>query len=227
MHIYKTTNILNGKIYIGQTSKDLNTNYLGSGRAIIKAIKKYGKCNFKREVLEECDSKEYMNNREKYWIQHFDSINRTIGYNVSIGGEGGNLGYEVNQKISETKKNKIIVKDIHGNIFLINKYDERFKNGELVGIRKGVIASNKGIIMSDKQKEKMKKPKTLAHKENLSKAKKGKCLKPIFCLNNGITYNGSRDAAEKLGLTTPNIVAVLKGRAKKTKGYIFTYKLTD
>jgi group I intron endonuclease len=223
MHIYKTTNLLNGKIYIGQTSKDLNTNYLGSGSVVIKAIKKYGNSNFKREVLEECESKECMNNREKHWIQHFDSINRNIGYNVSIGGEGGNLGDKVNQKISETRKNKILAKDISGNIFLIDKDDERFKTRELVGIRKGVIASNKGIPMSDKQKEKMKIPKTEAHKEKLSKAKKGKCLKPIICLNNGITYSGSTEAAEKLGLTTPNIIAVLKGRSIKTKGYSFKY----
>jgi group I intron endonuclease len=223
MHIYKTTNLLNGKIYIGQTSKDLNTNYLGSGKVVIKAIKKYGKSNFKREVLEECDSKEYMNNREKYWIQHFDSINRNIGYNVSIGGEGGNLGDKVNQKISETRKNKIPVKDINGNIFLIEKDDNRFKIGELVGIRKGVTAPNKGIPMSNQQKEKLKKPKTESHKENLSKAKKGKCLKPIICLNNGISYSGSKEAAEKLGLKIPNVVAVLKGRASKTKGYSFQY----
>lgn len=224
MYIYKTTNILNGKIYIGQTTKSLDVNYLGSGKAIIKAIKKYGKSNFKREVLEECNSKEHMNNREKYWIQHFDSINRNVGYNVSVGGEGGNLGDKVNQKISETRKNKIPVKDINGNIFLIEKDDERFKSGELVGIRKGITAPNKGIPMSNQQKEKLKKSKTESHKENLSKAKKGKCLKPIICLNNGITYSGSKEAAEKLGLTTSNVVAVLKGRAKKTKGYMFKYK---
>lgn len=223
MHIYKTTNLLNGKIYIGQTSKDLNTNYLGSGKIIMKAIKKYGKSNFKREILEECGSKEQMNNREKYWIQHFNSINRNIGYNVSIGGEGGNLGDEVNKKISESLKGKIIVKDTEGNKFSIDKDDERFKSGELVGIRKDVPAPNKGIPMSNEQKEKMKVPKTEAHKEKLSKSKKGKCLKPIICLNNGITYCGSKEVAEILGLTVPNIVAVLKGRANKTKGYSFKY----
>lgn len=223
MYIYKTTNLLNDKIYIGQTSKDLNTDYLGSGKIIIRAIKKYGKHNFKREVLEECDSKEQMNNREKYWIQHFDSINKNIGYNVSTGGEGGNLGDEVNKRISESLKGKITVKDTDGNKFSIDKDDERFKTGELVGIRKGIAAPNKGVPMSNEQKEKMKAPKTETHKENLSKAKKGKCLKPIVCLNNGITYSGSKEAAEKLGLTIPNVVAVLKGRAKKTKGYSFKY----
>lgn len=223
MHIYKTTNLLNGKIYIGQTSKTLNTKYLGSGKILLKAVKKYGKYNFKREILEECNSKEQMNNREKYWIQHFDSINRNIGYNVSIGGEGGNLGDEVNKKISESRKGQIVLKDKDNNIFIVGKNDDRYLNGELVGLSKGRIPSNKGIPMSKEQREKMRGPKTETHKENLSKAKAGKCIKPILCLNNGITYSGSKEAAEKLGLTVPNIVAVLKGRAKKTKGYSFEY----
>lgn len=47
MVIYKTTNLINGKIYIGQDSKD-RPNYYGSGKLIHRAIKKYGKENFKK-----------------------------------------------------------------------------------------------------------------------------------------------------------------------------------
>lgn len=223
MHIYKTTNLLNGKIYIGQTSKSIDTKYLGSGKIILKAVKKYGKSNFIREILEECNSKEHMNEREKYWINKLDSNNRNKGYNVSIGGEGGNLGAIVNKKISKSRKGRISAKDINGNTFLINSDDERFASGELVGIKKGISPSNKGVPMSEIQKQKMRKPKTESHKENLSKSKKGKCLKPILCLNNGVIYSGSKEAAEMLGLTAPNIIAVLKGRADKTKGYSFRY----
>lgn len=50
--IYKTTNLINGKIYVGMHSTDnLNDGYLGSGWILKQAIKKYGKENFKREVL--------------------------------------------------------------------------------------------------------------------------------------------------------------------------------
>lgn len=164
-----------------------------------------------------------MDNRERYWINFFNSIDRNIGYNISIGGDGGNLGFKVNKKLSELKVNKFLAKDMDGNIYLINKDDPRFINKELVGIRKGVAPSNKNKPMSDKQKEKMRVPKTKTHKENLSKAKKGKYLKPIKCINNGIIYLGSKEAADKLDLTVPNIVAVLKGRATKTKGYSFKY----
>ena len=51
-YIYKTTNLINKKIYIGQHTADkFDTNYLGSGLLITKAINEYGKANFKVELL--------------------------------------------------------------------------------------------------------------------------------------------------------------------------------
>lgn len=50
--VYKTTNVLNGKIYIGvHSTDDLNDGYMGSGKAISTAIKKYGEENFTTEIL--------------------------------------------------------------------------------------------------------------------------------------------------------------------------------
>ena len=60
--VYKTTNLVNGKIYIGQhQTYDLNDGYLGSGILLRRAIEKYGEENFKREILFECSSVEEMN----------------------------------------------------------------------------------------------------------------------------------------------------------------------
>ena len=56
MIIYKTTNLINNKIYIGQDSRN-NPYYYGSGTIITLAIKKYGKNNFKKEILETCNNK--------------------------------------------------------------------------------------------------------------------------------------------------------------------------
>jgi hypothetical protein len=54
--VYLTTNLLNGKQYVGSHEGYENDSYLGSGTYISRAVKKYGKENFKREILEVCDS---------------------------------------------------------------------------------------------------------------------------------------------------------------------------
>lgn len=99
MVIYKTTNLINGKIYVGQDIKN-DSNYLGSGLLIERAIKKHGREHFKKEIVEVCFSQNELNEKEIYWIKQFNSTNRRIGYNISIGGQGGNLGKEWLSKIS-------------------------------------------------------------------------------------------------------------------------------
>lgn len=88
MIIYKTINLINNKIYIGQDKKN-NPNYLGSGLLLKQAINKYGIENFKKEILEVCDNIELLNIAEIYWIKKLNSQDRNIGYNISNGGSGG------------------------------------------------------------------------------------------------------------------------------------------
>lgn len=102
MYIYKTTNLINGKIYIGKRvyrKKDDNW-YLGSGIYLNKSIKKYGRKNFKKEILEWCNDKKHLCEREIYWIKEFNATNLKIGYNLSLGGDGGNVGVEAYIKIA-------------------------------------------------------------------------------------------------------------------------------
>lgn len=107
--IYKTTNLINGKIYIGQSYKD-NEKYLGSGKFLKRAIKKYGIENFTKEILEKCSpNKEILDEREKYWINHYNSTSKEIGYNISHGGQSGwmnglNHSCLSKEKISESGK---------------------------------------------------------------------------------------------------------------------------
>ncbi len=65
MIIYKTTNLVNGKFYVGK-SKYNDPEYLGSGIILKKAILKYGIENFNKEILEQCNSDAELNEREKY-----------------------------------------------------------------------------------------------------------------------------------------------------------------
>lgn len=94
--IYKITNIINGKSYIGQTIQDVKDRFYQHcatkcnksvlNMAIHKAIKKYGKSNFTIEVIKEIDSAN-LNDREKYWIKYYNSYNN--GYNSTKGGQEG------------------------------------------------------------------------------------------------------------------------------------------
>lgn len=87
--IYKVTNNINGKIYIGKhQTENPDDGYYGSGVAIKNSIKKYGKDNFTKEVLHIFESEEEMNMKEVELITE-EFVSRTDTYNMGVGGEGG------------------------------------------------------------------------------------------------------------------------------------------
>ena len=106
MIIYKTTNLINGKIYVGQDSHN-NPNYLGSGLLLKKAVKKYGRKNFKKDTLCECETKEELNKKEVYWIMKLNSINLDVGYNIAQGKNSGTYDTMSNNPNIEDIKKRI------------------------------------------------------------------------------------------------------------------------
>lgn len=95
-YIYKITNLINSKIYIGQTIRSLqcrfNQHIYRSGCIYLhNAIKKYGKENFKIEEIEYI-STDLLDEREIYWINYYNSTNKDIGYNILKGGKLGQTG---------------------------------------------------------------------------------------------------------------------------------------
>ena len=109
-YIYKTTNLINGKIYIGQKKSTifLDSDYLGSGVRLKSAIKHYGKENFKVELLEECYSREQLNDREIYYIGKYNSQDLTIGYNLTKGGDGVGGLPAWNKGLTKDKDSRLI-----------------------------------------------------------------------------------------------------------------------
>lgn len=93
-YIYKVTNKSNGKSYVGQhkvNPEEKFMRYLGKGFAIREAIRQYGRDNFTKEILEELEddeSRELVNERERYWIAKLNTMDPN-GYNLYPGGKNG------------------------------------------------------------------------------------------------------------------------------------------
>ena len=93
-YIYKITNNINGKCYIGKTERTINVRWsehirlsrLKLDLPLYRAFLKYGVENFSIEEIEQCDST-VIDEREIYWIDYFNSYKK--GYNCTAGGEGG------------------------------------------------------------------------------------------------------------------------------------------
>ena len=91
--IYITTNRVNGKRYIGQKMfRHRWRNYLGSGTISKRAISKYGKQNFSREIIAIAYSKDELNLMETEFINNHDAIDSLDYYNISSGGDAFNAG---------------------------------------------------------------------------------------------------------------------------------------
>ena len=149
--IYKTTNLVNGKYYIGQhMTRVLDDGYLGSGTALLRAIKKYGKENFSREILAHADNAEQLNALEAFYVG-WDEVNSRSCYNLKTGGGGrGIIGAEVRQKISDAHKGRKYSAERRANISAGLK--GRQKPAET---RKKLSEANKGKVLSEETRKKI------------------------------------------------------------------------
>ena len=158
-YIYKITNQINGKIYIGKHSTDnLDDGYMGSGILICKAEKKYGIENFTKEYLAFCDTEEKLNWFEKFYIKKYKA--KEVGYNLTDGGDGilGHIDSD------ETRLKKSLS---HKGVKLGPMNEET---------KQKLSEANKGKTLSEETKQKLRKPKTEETKQKISEAKKGKTL---------------------------------------------------
>ena len=97
-YIYETTCLINGMKYIGMHKWDkdsIDPNYLGSGLRLIRAIEKYGKNNFRCEILEWYETRDILCEREKYYISLVSAPINENYYNINDGGFGGHSEYYV------------------------------------------------------------------------------------------------------------------------------------
>lgn len=148
-YIYKITNIQNNKIYIGKTKYSIYNRFESHIRAAFKsnrkyyfynAIRKYGKDNFKIDLIEECDNS-ILSEREKYWISFYNSIDKSIGYNSTLGGEGGDtFTYQSKERQKEISAKKSQSMTGKSRKPLTIEQRKRISEGHL-----GQVAWNKGL----------------------------------------------------------------------------------
>jgi len=155
-YIYKTTNTLNNKIYIGRYNGN-DSSYLGSGMCFKRAVKRYGRKNFDKVILENnIESHEELNEREMYWIKLFNSNDPTIGYNLTKGGDGA-FGYKHTQEWKDGLSERV-KGEKHPLFGKHHSQETRAKMSEVrIGKYVGVNSPNYGLQRSQETRDKISK----------------------------------------------------------------------
>ncbi len=170
-YIYKTTNLINGKYYIGMHStNNLDDGYIGSGTRLWYSIKKYGKENFKLEILEFFENRFSLKEREKELVNE-DLLKDKMCLNLKTGGEGGFSCEEHQKKCSKMGTLMMSLKMNNDEIFKknvalkISKIRlEQWKNGLYLKRKKQDWWKSKNH--SEDTKEKMRKSKNNGEKNS-------------------------------------------------------------
>ena len=170
--IYKTTCLINGKIYVGKHEGSESDNYLGSGTVFEFALKKYGRKNFKREILRRCETLHELRIWEHVFIKKYHAQDPSIGYNKADG-DVNTSEYnpaklpEVREKLliknrqttrdpEYRRRHSEIMKEYyktHSATFTGKHHSEETKE-KIRQRRLGSVAYNKGVPASEEQKKK-------------------------------------------------------------------------
>ena len=183
--LYEITNLINGKTYIGQhITKNINDGYMGSGHAITAAIKKYGKENFKKEILLNAKNEATLNFFEKALVTS-EFIELDTNYNLREGGgSNGSPSKATRAKLSAAHKGKKLSFEHKAKLSAAHKGKKRPPTNPET--RAKLSAAHKGKKrppLSPEHKAKLSavkkgKKKSSEHIANISAAKMGKKLPP-------------------------------------------------
>lgn len=172
MLIYKITNTVNGKVYIGQTKKTLEQRIKGhrntfvSGRAsyhLYLSMRKYGWEQFQFEVIDEsAKNSEELDRLESYYIQKYDSMNSDKGYNMHLGGVSNPMDSQIVQNKHSTKMRSVEVRNKISKTMKKLRNEQGFPQEHLDNISKSlreghangtIVSPQKGKPLSQKQKD--------------------------------------------------------------------------
>lgn len=212
-YIYKITNNLNGKIYIGKTNFTIEKRWeehchdyqkeTSQKRPLYSAMKKYGIENFSIEEVEQLESPQQAEDREKYWIEYFGSFKN--GYNATTGGDGkAYIDYD-----------------------LVVAVYQQLKNQKEVALKLGISQKSvHNILMLKKQ--------SIVSQKEIAQTNFGKCVDMFDLSNNYLrSFKSLWEAANfmvenqltgcKVSTIKQHISEVCKGRRKTAAKYIWRF----
>lgn len=215
-YIYKIENQINGHVYIGQTKYNCKIRWSSHRNEykrksshnyntyLYNAMRKYGIDAFDFSVIESCPD-DQLNDREKYWIEQYDSFNN--GYNMTIGGEGGTVTKETEEQICKYWKDGLAIWQIQSKTELCYNTIQRILNENMDTYTKEE-AHRRGF----------------ANKEPDDKRKVLQYSLSGDLLNE---YDSIRSASEAIKTKESNIYAACSGKTMSSQGYIWRYKSQD
>lgn len=214
MTIYKWTNKINGKIYIGQTTMGINhrkrmhvnSSNAGSNLPFHNAIRKYGLQAFTVEAIAFALDLKELNRLEQILIKQYD-CKVPNGYNLKDGGDSHSWHPASKQKASNSAKDRIL-RDNGKQIRAFQKIGQT--------ALKGTIPWNKGKKITDVE---VLKRQSESHIGQVAWNKKS-----IICIETGQEFDSLHAAAKALKLQVGHVCSVLRGKRKSTGGFTFKYK---
>lgn len=213
--VYKHTNLVNGKVYIGITSRlpekrwGRNGCNYRSNHHFYNAILKYGwDSGFSHEILYSGLAKENAEEYERDLIHHFNSANPEYGYNIALGGNSvGKMSDATKKKISASNKGKRRTLEQRKKMSDIAKESSLERSERFRRIRANFKNWNDGVVFTEEQKDLI----------------KGNTYRPVYCSELNRTFKSISFAARELDLYPELICQVCMGRRKTTGGYHFEY----
>lgn len=233
--LYLITNLINRKRYAGITSRSIYDRFVQhctQGNSLTNAIRKYGRDNFTLELISSSNALDRIKNYEVRLIKSLRLTNRRYGYNLSDGGDLTAKTESTKRKISkklkgkpksESHRKKIQENAVKMGLKRKGKPRPKFSNEW----KKNMSSSKLGVKLTAEHKAKI--AQGIRSSEKYAKADKGKYFrnsnpqynpilkskiarakyKPIYCVNNGVSYLSSKDAAAHLGLNTNSIATAI------------------
>ena len=198
--IYITTNMVNGKRYIGQKKFcDGWKTYLGSGKLLKEAIKKYGKENFERDIVAIAYTKEELDELEIQFIRNYNANDRNKFYNITEGGEGGKGLYgELNgmygKHLSEERKKKLSLINSGENNYFYGKHHTEETRKKISEINKGRCIGDKSVLS-----------------------------KKVICIDNKEIFNSVSDIERKFGYSESAVSACCRKENMSAYNKVWMY----